>query len=206
MSTYEDNIPTLKDNKAADKAQEKHMPGDEMIWLFLLGDMACFSLFFCMFAYYRLDEIELFRQSQAQLDVNIGSINTLFLLCSSWLVVMALKAARKGLAKYASFSMAGAALFGTGFVILKTIEYQHKAALDIDYLSNNFYVFYYILTGMHYFHVVIGVPLLIYYAVSLYRSKNISQTDVDNLESGALYWHMVDLLWIIIFPLVYLIP
>ncbi len=183
-----------------------HMPGDEMVWLFLLGDMACFSLFFGMFAYYRSDALELFRESQALLDIHTGSVNTLLLLCSSWLVVLALKAVKRQLCRQAAHMLVVAAALGTGFLVLKGTEYSDKAALDIDYLSNNFWVFYYLITGMHYFHVLLGVPMLLYFAFSLYRTDKVDDTAYANMECGGIYWHMVDLLWIIIFPLIYLIP
>ena len=71
--------------------------------------------------------------------------------------------------------------------------------------TNEFFTFYYLLTGIHFAHVLCGVGVLAYFAWTL-RSGAVGERDIYNLESGAVYWHMVDLLWIIIFPLIYLLP
>src|SRR5690606_21603109 len=78
----------------AKNAGEKHLPGEAGVWVFILGDMLVFSLFFCIFIYYRALDVELFLTSQAQLNQNYGAVNTLLLLTSSWFVVMALNAVR----------------------------------------------------------------------------------------------------------------
>ena len=183
-----------------------HLPGeDETMWLFIMGDMIVFTLFFCMYAYYRNGDLALFQQSQQTLDINIGTINTLLLLTSSWLVALALKVARLGQTANCRWLLLAAAIFGSGFAIMKVVEYQAKAEAGIHFLSNDFYLFYYLLTGIHFAHLVVGLCVLFYF-VFIYRTEALSTDQINTLELGGVYWHMVDLLWIIIFPLLYLIP
>ncbi|MFN9586758.1 MAG: cytochrome c oxidase subunit 3 [Pseudomonadaceae bacterium] len=184
--------------------KEKRIPGDEMIWLFLLGDMICFALFFALFSYTKLDQHALFVESQQALNLHTGSLNTVLLLASSWFVVLAVKAARQRMVNASRGLLIPAFLCGTGFAVVKVYEYQEKAAAGIGFLTNDFYLFYYLITGMHFAHVLIGLPLLAYFAFALRRDR-LDQQTLNNLESSAIFWHMVDLLWIVIFPLIYLV-
>lgn len=184
--------------------QEKRIPGDELIWLFLLGDMVCFAMFFILYSYNKLGQNELFVDSQQALNLHTGSINTLLLLASSWFVVLALKAARQQKAALCRAFLIPATLCGAGFAAIKFYEYQEKAAAGINFLTNDFYLFYYLITGMHFAHVLLGLPLLLYFAVVI-REDRLDKQTLNNLESSAIFWHMVDLLWIVIFPLIYLV-
>ncbi|WP_145928361.1 cytochrome c oxidase subunit 3 [Pseudomonas sp. TCU-HL1] len=183
---------------------EKHIPGDEMIWLFLLGDMVCFALFFGLYSYTKLSQHAFFVESQQALNLHTGSLNTVLLLASSWFVVLSVKAARRQMAAASRWFLLPAFLCGAGFAVVKVWEYKEKAAAGINFLSNDFYLFYYLITGMHFAHVLIGLPLLLYFAIALRRDRLDAKT-LNNLESSAIYWHMVDLLWIVIFPLIYLV-
>ncbi len=184
--------------------QPKRIPGDELIWLFLLGDMACFALFFALYSYTKSHQLDVFVTAQQALNLHTGSINTLLLLASSWLVVIAVKAARLQMAKTCRWFLLPAVLCGCGFVAIKVFEYQEKAAMGINFLTNDFFLFYYLITGMHFAHVLLGLPLLVYFAVVVREGKLDAKT-INNLESSAIFWHMVDLLWIVIFPLIYLV-
>ncbi|MCY1277738.1 putative cytochrome c oxidase subunit 3 [compost metagenome] len=187
---------------AAKKA--KRIPGDEMIWLFLLGDMICFALFFALYSYTKLGDAELFVTSQQALNLHTGSLNTLLLLASSWFVVLAVKAAHRNMAGASRAFLIPAFLCGLGFAVVKAYEYQEKSAAGIGFLTNDFYLFYYLITGMHFVHVLLGLPLLLYFAFAI-RPGRLDTTTLNNLESSAIFWHMVDLLWIVIFPLIYLV-
>lgn len=182
----------------------KRIPGDELIWMFLLGDMICFALFFALYSYTKLSQHELFAASQQALNLHTGSLNTLLLLASSWFVVLAVKAARRQMIGACRWLLLPAFLCGSGFALIKAYEYQEKAAAGINFLTNDFYLFYYLITGMHFAHVLLGLPLLLYFAFAI-RPGRIDAKTMNNLESSAIYWHMVDLLWIVIFPLIYLV-
>lgn len=167
--------------------------------------MVIFGLFFLVYVYYRGLDIELYRHSQAQLNQHYGALNTLLLLASSWFVVMGVEKARHGLGFKATPFFASALACGLGFSAVKVVEYSDKLAADITITSNDFFMYYYIFTGLHFLHVVIGMGVLIFLIVKT-RTRHFQSSDMAMVESGASFWHLVDLLWIILFPLLYLMP
>jgi nitric oxide reductase NorE protein len=183
---------------------DTHTPGETGIWLFIFGDLIIFALFFAIFLFYRADQVELYNASQASLNNNYGALNTLFLLSSSWFVVLAMNAARASLRNWAFGLFSLALACGAGFSVVKIIEYSEKLAQGISITTNDFYMFYYILTGLHFIHVMIGMVFLIIVLLKLRQSRELS-SQIGFFEISASYWHMVDILWVILFPLIYLI-
>ena len=194
------------------KKPKPHVPGEVGIWVFILGDMVIFGLFFIVFVYYRGLNVDLYTQSQATLNQNYGAINTLFLLASSWFVAMAVDDMRNKTVKLAPVFFPLAMLCGLGFGVVKIIEYSEKLSAGITITSNDFYMYYYIFTGLHFLHVLIGMGVLVFLwhrarlaaKQALTRDAAVIDKDMVLIESGASYWHMVDLLWIVLFPLLYL--
>ena len=137
--------------------QSTRLPGGEGIWVFIFGDLLIFSLFFIVFLDYRAEDLALFRQAANTLNLTFGLFNTIVLLVSSWLIVGALKAYRnKQFAWLERFSWGGL-LCGTLFLILKIFEYKEKIEAGHYVTTNDFYMFYFVLTGIHLFHVFIGL-------------------------------------------------
>jgi nitric oxide reductase NorE protein len=163
-----------------------------------------FGLFFTIFTLERLHKIALFEQSRRLLDPNIGLLNTIFLLTSSWFMVGAVRAAREGRRKGLLAFLSLAMLAGSGFAISKIIEYAHKAQAGISMLTNDFFMYYFIFTGIHYFHFLIGMAVLVILWLKAFRIPS-DPKGLVWFESGACYWHMVDLLWLVLFPLLYLL-
>jgi nitric oxide reductase NorE protein len=182
---------------------KNHVPGEVGIWVLILGDMLVFGLFFLVFVYYRGFDVELYNRSQASLNQNFGAINTLLLLASSWFVVMAVEKARVAEGKPAAMLFGVALLCGGGFSVVKIIEYREKLAAGFTITSNDFFMYYYIFTGLHFLHVLIGMGVLTFLIIKT-RSVKFSSDDMVLVESGASFWHLVDLLWIVLFPLLYL--
>ena len=183
--------------------KSKYIPGDQGVFLFVLADMSMFGLFFSSFVYERLKNVSLFNSSQEALDSNLGAINTLVLLTSSWFVVLAVQAIKRDKISCAPKFLLLAFFCGGVFVAIKFYEYGAKFKAGISMLTNDFYMFYFVLTGIHFIHVIAGMIVLII----IWRNAGKGQyksTSRRGLESGATYWHMVDLLWIMIFPLLYL--
>lgn len=172
------------------------VPGNPMMWLLILSELAVFGLFFVGFAVARAVDPATFADSQAQLDRLIGGINTLVLVSSGALVALAVDAAARGRGRRVRPLMGAAMLLGLVFVALKLVEYAAKAEAGIGLETNTFFTLYYLMTGFHFLHVVMGLIVL---AAVTWRNS------LENLETGAAFWHMVDLLWVIMFPLVYLL-
>lgn len=192
--------------KTSSRSVARRLPGEEGVWVFIVGDMSAFGLFFVVFAWYYAQSPELFLQSQSQLNQHFGAINTLLLLSSSWFVVMALNAYRKNLLKHSGRLISMAFLCGLGFGAIKFLEYGEKLSHGITMTTNDFFMFYYIYTGIHFLHLILGMLVLIFLFLKTRKVDVVlSGKDISVFEGGAAYWHMVDLLWIVLFPLLYLI-
>jgi len=181
-----------------------HVPGEEGIWIFILGDMTVFALFFVTFLFYRNENIEMYITSQMALNQNWGAINTLLLLASSWFVVLGLNAVRRKLIPLAKKLYCLALACGLGFVLVKFFEWGEKIQGGHTLTSDEFFMFYYIFTGVHLLHVTIGIGVLSYIIVLCGR-QTIDEDQFGFVEGGSAFWHMVDLLWIVLFPLLYLL-
>jgi nitric oxide reductase NorE protein len=182
----------------------RRLPGEEGVWVFIAADMAVFGVLFSSFIFERSKNVDLFNHSRQTLDLNYGGVNTLILVTSSWFVVLAVDAAKRNKVRQVPHFIALAVLLGTAFSVLKAIEYRDKLSAGISMLTNDFYMFYFTLTGIHFLHVVAGTILLVIIWTRARKGAYTSGNCVG-LESSASYWHMVDLLWIVLFPLLYLI-
>jgi nitric oxide reductase NorE protein len=181
-----------------------HIPGEEGIWILIFGDLVVFSLFFIVFLYYRGQNAELFDASQAHLNQALGAINTLLMLSSSWFVATAVQAARKNLARLTQLCFMMAFVCGVAFGVVKVLEYAEKIRAGITLNTNDFYMYYFVFTGIHFLHVLIGMGVLSVLAVYS-RTGTFNESKIRHLESGASFWHLVDLLWIVLFALLYLV-
>ena len=181
---------------------ERHLPGDLAIWFFILAEMLAFAVFFASYAFARAHNVELFNTYQQTLDRNSGALNTLLLITGSWFVVLAVRAAHRDDQAAISRHLALGFLCGGGFLVVKVMEYAAKFGAGISLSTNTFYMFYISLTFFHFMHVILGMVILGVLWVQSRRGVY-GAHDAHGLESGAAYWHMVDLLWIILFPLVY---
>lgn len=174
------------------------------MWVFIFGDMTVFAMLFGVYLYYRGADVPEFNQSQLQLNQTFGVVNTLVLLTSSLCVVTAVRAVRRGAMPLARGLTFGAIICGFVFIVNKAIEYGDKISLGIVPATNQFFMYFYVMTGLHLFHVVLGLGLL-WYMVILTRRAALGTRELGYLEGSACFWHMVDLLWIVIFPLLYLV-
>ena len=183
-------------------AAAKRLPGDLAIWFFILAEMLAFAVFFASYAFARAHNVELFNLSQQTLDRNAGALNTLLLVTGSWFVVRAVQAAHRDDQAAIPRNIALGFICGGGFLIVKVFEYAAKFGAGISLSTNTFYMFYISLTFFHFMHVILGMVILAVLWVQA-RKGVYTSAHTNGLESGAAYWHMVDLLWIVLFPLVY---
>ncbi len=182
----------------------RHVPGEEGLWVLLFGDMLVFALLFGVFLHYRAQDPALFRASQGALNTTFGAVNTLLLLSSSLCVVTGVRALRHGVSRVAPAAFAVAFACGAGFVFNKYLEYSDKLSHGIKPATNDFWMYFYVLTGLHLFHLLLGMAVLVFCFVSA-RKPALSERRFAFVEGGACFWHMVDLLWVVIFPLLYLV-
>ena len=183
---------------------ERRIPGEPGVWIFLFGDMLIFGAFFATFMYQRGRAPELFDESRRTLSLGIGLTNTLVLLTSSLFVVTALRAIRSSERHAARWLLVSALACGLAFVGLKAVEYTAKVSEGHTPAQNAFYMYYFILTGLHLFHVLIGILVLVLLLTQT-RHVELGATRMALFEGGACFWHLVDLLWIVLFALLYLV-
>ena len=185
-------------------SEPKLLPGDFAIWIFIFSELLVFGIFFLIYAVVRAQNVELFDQYQNTLNREIGAMNTLLLITASFFVVKAVHAVRDGDLQACANWLVASLGAGTGFLILKSIEFYAKFSAGISMDTNTFYFFYISLTIFHYLHVILGMIILTAVLIKTKRGKY-SALEHTGVETGASYWHMVDLVWIILFPLVYII-
>jgi len=151
----------------------------------------------------RQKNIVMFNQYQLTLNREIGLVNTILLITSSYFVVQAVHAIKLNRIKPTINWLYAALGCGAGFLLLKSVEYYDKFSDGINLSTNTFYMFYLSLTMFHFLHVILGTIIL---AAIVYKAKAgaYGSENPTGVETGASYWHMVDLVWIILFPLVYI--
>ena len=181
---------------------ERYPPGDLAIWIFILAELGAFAAFFGAYAFTRMQHVALFNQYQLSLDKTAALINTFALITSSYFVVRALAAIREDDSRACVRWLVAAIGLGFLFLIVKSQEYAHHIEAGIRLSTNKFYMFYISLTFFHFMHVIMGMVILAAVALKA-RRGGYSAEQHTGVETGASYWHMVDLVWLILFPLVY---
>lgn len=185
-------------------AVHTRVPGEEGIWVFVLGDMLVFSLFFATFMYSRGRNRDLFARGHQELVVAAGAVNTVLLLTSSLLVALAVTRVLTGRHLGVRGLFAGAFACGAGFVVVKALEWGHLFMAGVGVNSGEYFSYFFVLTGVHLLHVLIGLAVL-GRLIAVTRTSQLNDKQRRFCESGGVYWHMVDLLWIVLFALFYLL-
>ena len=183
---------------------ERRIPGEPGIWLLIFGEMTVFAALFASFLRARHGDVAGFLAGQVHLSKGIGIANTLLLLTSSLFVAWGVQAARQGDITRAPRCFAAGLACAAGFVLLKALEYAQLFGQGISVGSHPFFGWYFGLTALHLGHVLIGSVLLS--VLTLVTRKPFARPlHLALTESAGCFWHMVDLLWIVIFALIYLV-
>jgi nitric oxide reductase NorE protein len=190
----------------ADKnTSARFVPGQPDMWAFVLFETLVFTGYFGFYLFYRARSPELFLHSQAQLDLRIGVFNTLVLLLSSWSVARCVQSSRAGAYRAALRDVLITAAFAAVFLFLKVFEWVRLVGMGNGLDSNDFFTYYFFLTGIHFVHLLIGLVVL---GVIVYQLRSPARRERElqkNVETCATYWHTVDFLWVLIFALLYVV-
>ena len=185
------------------------------MWAFLGSETLLFAALFGLYTSYRAMYPEDFTAAAAHNSLWIGTVNTLILITSSLTVALSVNAVRASRARAAGWLILVSILFGMAFLALKAVEYRqhiHEGILPgASYAfhelpgagANRFFTLYYLLTGLHALHVIAGMALLGWVAYGCFREKYAAEYHTP-VELGGLYWHLVDVIWIFLWPLLYL--
>ncbi len=191
---------------AAASQRQHHVPVEPGFWVMIFADMTVFATLFAAFVVRRHespDTFAAFAAGAAELDKGIGLANTFVLLTSSLFVARAVVLFRSGAPSRARTNIISGLVLGIVFVGLKTVEYTQKIAAGITVSTSRFFEFYFSFTGLHLLHVVIGIGLLGFLCA---RGRDPEWAGTAVVEGVGCYWHMVDLLWLMLFSLFYLVP
>jgi nitric oxide reductase NorE protein len=179
-------------------------PGGVLIWLLVGLEVLTFGAGILAFVYQERGNAVEFEQGRLLLDQTLAFANTLVLLTGGWFMACGLGALRKGKNTCAWRWTLAALLAGVLFLLLKLVEYRQKAAHGIQFGEDTFFTLYYLLTGFHFVHVLVAVVLLGCLARSV-RLGHSHAGDHQNFEAGGVFWHMCDLIWLLLYPVIYLL-
>ena len=171
------------------------LPGDPMMWVLVVSELVAFGLFLGAFIVTRAVRPDVFASGQTALDVTLAGYNTIVLVASGWAAAKGAASARTGEDRFARRWLALAIALGGAFVAIKLVEYAHEIGGGIGLETSVFFTLYFLLTGFHLLHVCLGIVIL----AVVCRSA-----DPVHVETGTVFWHMVDLVWIVMFPIIYL--
>jgi cytochrome c oxidase subunit 3 len=193
------------------------------MWSFLIQEVMFFGGLFGTYAVYRAQYPDAFAAASSHLNVNLGGVNTIVLICSSLTMAMAVHAASKANRTAIAVWLLLTILFGGIFLGVKVVEYKdkwdhglipgiHDSGLRFDHETHEarptgfalYFALYFAMTGLHALHMIIGIPILAILAINGLRGKYGPQYYTP-VEMTGLYWHFVDIVWIFLFPLLYLI-
>jgi nitric oxide reductase NorE protein len=195
-------VNTVADDGIDRPGNARYLPAEVGLWAFVIADTLLFGILINVHAFDRVNHAAQFRAAQAALDASFGFANTLLLLTSSCFVALSLKALRNR-QRGAVAWLASAIACGCAFAVIKGAEYTREARAGFTPTTNEFFMNYYMLTGLHLLHLLVGLVVLLFMAC-IARNPDVT-ADQRAFESGAVYWHMVDLLWLLIFPVLYLV-
>jgi len=206
-------------NEAADNHQHIHVHRDDIgakmgMWLFLFTELLLFGGLFILYMAYRVQYSEAFHMAAKELNMAMGTINTIVLLTSSLTMALSIAALQRNRKKLSLFLLASTVGFAFTFMVIKYFEWSAKFAhgifpgseqlMDREKGEIVFFGLYFAMTGLHGLHVIIGVIILSFMYVFVKRNS-VNAGKYIKLENSGLYWHLVDLIWIFLFPLFYLI-
>ena len=179
-------------------------PGGILIWIIILVEVITFSAGIIAFAWEGSLSPEVFEASQGMLNTKIGLVNTLLLLTSGFFVAEAVRFLKAGNTIKSQQWMWVAMLLGVGFLVLKGVEYVGKIQHGFDLSHDTFFTYYWLLTGFHFLHVLTGLVILLVLTLKM-RQGVYHQSNSLDIETGGAFWHMCDLIWLLLFPVLYLI-
>jgi len=207
----------MTQNNAAEHNHDIHRDdvGSKMgMWLFLITELLLFGGLFLVYAVYRFTFPEQFSLAAMELNTTVGTLNTIILLTSSLTVALSIAALQKKNKFLSVIFLVLTEIFALEFMVNKYFEWSAKISHGIypgsEELLNRsdgeilFFGLYYTMTGIHGLHVIIGMVLLFIMMILIIKNK-ITSDNLISLENSGLYWHLVDLIWIFLFPLFYLI-
>ncbi|MEH6470933.1 MAG: cytochrome c oxidase subunit 3 family protein [Halopseudomonas sp.] len=184
--------------------KDGRIPGNGAVWVGIYAEMTEFALMFLFYFVAKVQYLELFDQGPLKLNTLAGTLNTLALLTSSYCVAKAMACVRMSRLEAAVRWLWGTIACALFYLLVKTLEYQWNTERGIEPDTNLFFTVYYYMTFNHFLHVAWGGGAILWVIFQLKRGAYTADNH-EGMEAIACYWHMIDLVWIIIFPLLYVL-
>ena len=178
-------------------------PGGLLMWIIIFLELFTFGMALIAMVIYGKNEPVVFHNSRLLLNTTYGTINTIFLITSGFFMAQSVVSLKKVNSKRSSSYLKLTMLGGLLFLAMKSLEYYDKIEAGLTVGYNTFFTFYWMLTLFHVIHVIIGLIILGSVFVGI-KNKN-STTSFEDVEASAAFWHMCDLIWLLLFPIIYLI-
>lgn len=178
-------------------------PGGILIWIVIFLELITFGMALVAMVFSAKEDPILFHESRLQLNIAFGTINTVLLLTSGFFMANTVHELKRNNQSKAQKLLLITMLFGLLFLVIKAFEYHSKIEAGLLMGTNTFFTFYWLLTLFHVVHVLVGLVILgsVYIGI---KKKN-SDTKMEDVEASAAFWHMCDLIWLLLFPVIYLI-
>ncbi|MGL6236842.1 MAG: cytochrome c oxidase subunit 3 [Segniliparus sp.] len=181
-----------------------HIPGEPGLWIVIFVELVMFGLYFCAIGYYTVHQPAMVESSQGHLNQTVAAINTVLLITGSLFVALGVQDARAGRLDSARRNLLLGVASAVGFGAFKAYEYGEKFAVGIVPSTNFFFQSYFVFTALHMLHVVLAGVLLCVGA-SYAKSAQKTRTRLRFIEGVGCYWHMVDLIWVGLYAVLYLV-
>lgn len=174
-------------------------PGGILMWIIIFIEIITFCMALFAAVLDSKSNPEMYFVSSSKLNITLGTINTFVLLLSGYFMAQGLHFFKKDVFKQANTQFNWGLVLGVIFITIKTVEYFEKlnAGYGLDY--NNFFSFYWLLTGFHLIHVFVGIIIM------LLLKYKLSSKSIEDVEAGTTFWHMCDLIWLMLYPVLYLV-
>lgn len=178
-------------------------PGGILMWILIFLELFTFGAVLIALVISSKENPEIYHQSRLHLNTTFGAINTIFLLVSGFFMATTVHQFRANNITKTLFFLKLTMLGGILFLCLKGIEYYLKIEAGFNIGYDSFFTFYWLLTGFHVIHVIVGLVILLFMYFGIKKSNQ--ETTSEDLEASAAFWHMCDLIWLLLFPTLYLI-
>lgn len=178
-------------------------PGGILIWIIIFLELITFGIALVAMTLNAKEDPALFHNSRMQLNVELGTLNTVLLLSSGFFMASSVDALRRKMSLRAKSFLLYTILLGMFFLLVKYFEYKSKIEVGLTLGSNSFFTYYWLLTLFHLVHVIVGLIILGFFYFKIGNRNQPIQ--MEDIEAGAAFWHMCVLIWLLLFPVIYLI-
>jgi nitric oxide reductase NorE protein len=182
--------------------EPERVPGEADMWFFVLFESLVFTAYFCVYLYFRTQDERAFLDAQSALNLPLGIVDTIVLLTSSWAIARCVQNARAG--RYRAARQLALVTIGLGvaFSVLKLVEWVRLIHEGHTFTSSDFMQHFFFLTGMHAIHLLIGFVAL---GILVHQLSDPQRRSQETIETCSTYWHTVDLYWVLIFAVLYIV-